>query len=254
LVQQFELYQPDFLVFIVISVALIFSAIAIAPRVRGLNEMRSVAALDAIDEVIKSCAERGRPLLYSGTYLNPRWHRGSSIIPSANAISKYVATQCANLDIELYSTAGNPEYFLMMEDHLRQGYLISDHPERHNPRNEFFVASYFGVPYFNSELLVSKSMGSYIQMGWSPGSSVTMIYEAARRAGTLTLTANLAIDTQPLGVIFADYPVIGEEQVAISAYLTKDPFQISTLIGSDFVKLFWVAIGIGTLILSIGGL
>lgn len=63
-VKEMRLAQPEFFGYYVVCLILIVAGIYLSRRL-GLTELRRIAAIDAVDEMIMSCAERGLPMFSS---------------------------------------------------------------------------------------------------------------------------------------------------------------------------------------------
>jgi len=226
--------------FFLISIACFLFAIFFAKRL-GLNELRTIPRLEVLDEVVKSCAERGRPIVFTYGGMNPASTMESVLLASANVLLARTAKTCGDLGIPLYTVALHAQTFMMMRDSARQGFLESAHPEAFREENNYYSTDGIVGTYTNVSQVVQHNAGAYIQIGYLHMCSNVCVDEAVKRVGGVAWTMENAIDTQPLGLLFADYTLLGEEQVAAGAMVRKDPLEISCIIGSDFVKLVVIA-------------
>ena len=240
----FTLMDVQWTYFFILSLLCFVVAILFSKRM-GLNELRSIPRLDVLDEVVKSSSERGRPILLSYGGLNPASTMESVLIASANVLTARTAKTCGDLGIPMYTTALRPQAFMMMLDSVRQGYLESSHPEAFRNENNYYTTDGIVGTYTNVSQAVQHNVGTYIQIGYLHMCSNVCVLEAVRRIGGTSWTMENAIDTQALGLVFADYTMLGEEQVAAGAFLRKDPLETACAIGGDFAKfllLVWMAV------------
>ncbi|MEM2921480.1 MAG: hypothetical protein QXF26_04090, partial [Candidatus Bathyarchaeia archaeon] len=68
--------------FFIISILCYLFGIFFAKRL-GLLELRSIPRLEVFDEVVKSCAERGRPIVFTYGGMNPASTMESILLASA---------------------------------------------------------------------------------------------------------------------------------------------------------------------------
>ena len=237
----FALLDVQWTYFFLISLACFVFAIVYSKRL-GLNELRIIPRLEALDEVVKSCAERGRPIVFTYGGLNPASTMESILIASANVLLSRTAKTCGDLGIPLYTVALHAQTFMLMRDSARQGFLESAHPEAFREENNYYSTDGIVGTYTNVSQVVQHNAGAYIQIGYLHMCSNVCVDEAVKRVGGVAWTMENAIDTQPLGLLFADYTLLGEEQVAAGAMVRKDPLEISCIIGGDFVKLVLIAL------------
>ncbi len=232
----FVLMDVQWTYFFLISLACFVVAIFFAKNL-GLTELRTIPRLEVLDEVVRSCAERGRPIVFTYGGLNPASTMESILIASANVLLSRTAKTCGDLGIPLYTVALHAQTFMMMRDSARQGFLESAHPEAFREENNYYSTDGIVGTYTNVSQVVQHNAGAYIQIGYLHMCSNVCVDEAVKRVGGVAWTMENAIDTQPLGLLFADYTLLGEEQVAAGAMTRKDPLEISCIIGGDFVKL-----------------
>jgi hypothetical protein len=164
------------------------------------------------------------------------------------------ARLCGDLGIELYTTAMRPQAFMMMVDAARSGFMASAHPEAYSDENNYFTADGIVGTYYAISTAVDRNVGTYIQIGYLHMCSTVCVLESLHRIRGTSWCINNAIDTQPLGLTFADYALLGEEQVVVGPYLKKDPIEINNIIGGDLAKLVLIGLMIITIIRLAAGL
>ena len=233
---EITLMNVEWTYFFLISLACFAIAILFSQKL-GLNELRTIPRLEVLEEVVKSCSERGRPILFSYGGMNPASTMESVLLASANVLMMRTAKTCGDLGIPLYTTALHAQTFLMMTDSVRQGYLASSHPEAFRDENNYYTTDGIVGTYTNVSQAVQHNVGTYVQIGYLHMCSNVCVLEAVRRIGGTSWTMENAIDTQALGLVFADYTLLGEEQVAAGAMIKKDPLETAGIIGGDFAKL-----------------
>jgi hypothetical protein len=219
----------------------------VAPAL-GLNQLRRVPALDGIDEIVRSCAERGKSLLFSFQYgiKDPQ-------IASTVDIVKNTAKTCGDLNIPLWLNANTAETFLLMEDFARQGYSESAHPEAFSEDMTQFALSTLAAHYLNIGILERELPGGNIIWGVFGQSNTTSVINSGLNVGAIQMAAIKYSDSMSLVLPFVDYVALGEEMVAAGAYLSEDPVNTSTLIGSDFIKIMLIGLMIVLIVKNLAG-
>jgi len=232
-ISQYINYVEFFELFI-LSVAIVVITTFVLPKYfSSINQLRRVAALDGIDGIVRSCAERGRPLHFVLASLLV----GDVKFPSTIAVLKTTATTCGDLNVPLLITASDAQAFLAATDTAHQGYLESTHPERYNASNNFFVANIISMHYKTMDLLEERNCGGNMIWGVYPWSTSSAVVLQGRRIGCVQMSAITYSDSLAIVLPWCDYNVIGEEMVAAGAYLTRDPSNTAAIISSDFIKL-----------------
>jgi len=75
-----------------------------------------------------------------------------------------------------------------------------------------------------------------------------MFAEVFYRIGSIQIAGTARIYQIPFFAIVCDYVIIGDEMFATGAYLTKEPYSISSIFVQDLVKIFALALTIVGLI------
>ena len=231
----------EWMLFFLASLLLMLLAPWYAPKI-GFTELRRIPKIDVLDDVVKSNAERGRPVLFTYGGLTTGTTMESVLLASANTLMARTAKTCGDLGIDLYTTAMRPQAFMMMVDSARQGFMESAHPENYRDENNYFTADGIVGTYYALSTAVGVNAGTYIQIGYLHMCSTVCVLEGCHRIGATSWCMNNAIDTQPLGLAFADYALLGEEQVISGPYLKNDADEIKNIIGGDMAKLVLIGI------------
>ena len=80
-----------------------------------------------------------------------------------------------------------------------------------------------------------------------------LLTETGASTGAIQIAGTDSDHQLPFFVTTCDYTLIGEELYAASAYLSKEPVQIGTLLGQDIGKAVVLsAIGIGIVLATVG--
>lgn len=206
----------------------------------GLAELRRMERIDRIDEMVKACAEMGRPVLFNFASISLTGQ--PHYVAAGNEICRRVAKTCGDLGIEMYTTCMQPETFVMMLDQTRAGFMQSAHPEKFRQENNYYSGYGMQESYYTLSTIADKNVGAYVQVGFLVMGTDVPLWEVLHRIGGTSFISTSPTDVQPLAFAFADCALLGEEQAIVSAYLRKDPVEVSSIIGGDFVKLILIGL------------
>lgn len=232
----------------VVFVGIVYWMIARARAGLPVREIRKIAGLDAVDEAIGRATEMGRPVHFAPGIqgiTNPQ------TISSFGALA-HVARTCARYDTRLIHTSADVPVYLVSQEVVRQGYLEAGRPDAFNPDDvrwltdwQFaYAAAVFGI--FQRERPAANIMwGSWF-------AESLMFIENAAMIGAVTIGATTNTAQLPFFIAAADYTLIGEEMFAASAYLSKEPVLVGTVVGQDIAKMIVFGLVIlGTIIQNV---
>jgi len=211
-----------------------------------LPYIRRVPALDAIEDAVGRSTEMGKPVVCSfGIGGFDYWTvAGLSILG-------YVAKICAETDTRLIvPTGGGSETYITREaavDLVRNAYTAAGRPETFNEEDMPFLSGeqYAYTPGYVG-ILVRERPGATIMTG-SHYSEAMNIAEMANGVDSITITAGCYTSNMAALACASDYIMLGEEQPAAGAYLSRDPAQMASIRVQDIYKF----IAIGTILLGL---
>jgi len=219
-----------------------------------IPRIRRVAALDAIDEAVGRATELGKPvLLHMGyTDLGVRGEHAGAIL-AGMSIMAHVAEMCARLGTKITVAPAYPELLPYVHETVKSAYERQGKPEEYKEDCVVFFGSQ-QFPWATGIMgtLERERPGAHIGIGPYHGESL-MIAESGARVGAITILGTHRKSQIPFFVAACDYALIGEECYAAGAYLSKDPAQIGTIGGQDWLKVVTVTLMIlGTIVASFG--
>ncbi|MCR6624259.1 MAG: hypothetical protein NDF58_06795 [archaeon YNP-LCB-024-027] len=204
-------------------------------------KMRRLTAMDAIDEAVGRCAEMGKPALFTpGITGGLASEQGPQMVASITILS-YVAEGCARYDVPLIIDFAQGDAIPLMDETIRLAYLKQGKPEKYDPK----MLNYFP----GQSPMVTGILGhlqrlrpaAFFMIGGLYYESV-VIGEAANFVGAMTIGGTANTHQLPFIIAVCDYVLIGEEIYAASAYISKDPYQIATIAGEDWIKFVLMAL------------
>lgn len=203
-----------------------------ARRGKPMPEIRRLAGLDAIDEAIGRATEMGRPVLLA----NRTASVGSVHSFALWGYMGYVAGLCAKYDTPFVNIAGDYLAAAVNEEVVRQAYLEAGRPEavkpdtvRYLPGDQWAWTS--GV----AGMLKREKPATAMWIGYFYAESMTLS-EVGAQIGAIQIAATTNTAQLPFFIAACDYTLIGEEEYAASAYLSKEPLLTGTLVAEDVAK------------------
>jgi hypothetical protein len=210
--------------------AIIVVSVLIAQRGRRMF-VRRIPGLSAIEEAVGRATEMGRPIFFSPGL----WGIDIVTLQALSILShiiKLAATHATRVIVGLADSTLLP----VAEESVREAYAIAGRPDAFRPEDVRFISGE-QFPY---------ALGAVGTM--TRESTVTNFFFGAFFAEALILTENgrasgalqLAGCPDPVQIPFfiatCDYVVIGDEYYAASAYLTREPTLLGSLVGQDICK------------------
>lgn len=213
---------------------------------KRVPSIRKIPGLGSINEAIGRATEMGKAVHYS---------MGMGGVTEADTIAsfpilEYVARLCATYDARLVQTNRNYLVYGICDEIIKQTYLAAGKPESYNPNDvRWYSDSQFGytaavLGYMNRERPATNLMfGSF-------AAETLLLAEAGAVLGSMQIAGTTNILQIPFFVATCDYTLLGEELYAASAYISKDPILVGTVVAQDIVKMTVAAVAVAGTILA----
>jgi len=231
---------------------LIFAFVAIAleiskKREKPFGDMRSITAMEHIDEVVGRAAEMGSSVHFTAGSGSLFSHTALEMMAGISVMGK-VAESCAKHDVPLRVTCRQPMVFNVSRAVARAGYERAGYPELFQEDYVVFTSpDYFAytnaVCYYllREKPAVSFLIGSFLGAGVFMG-------ESGARAGALQIGG-----PHIFYVLCCDYFLLGEELYAAGAYASEDPEMLGSIAAQDMTKILALILMIvGVLAMFVG--
>lgn len=229
-----------------IYLATLLTMIFRARRGTKVPELYKVAGLDALDEAIGRCTEMGRPVHFSpgiGDVQNAQTLAAMSIL-------SYVAKQCAKYDTDLIMTNRNVIVYPISEAVIKQAYSEMGKLDNFKVDNVRWISDdQFAYASGVTGIMHREKPAANLLLGAFWAESL-IFAEVGSIAGAIQISGTAQTSQIPFFVAACDYCLIGEELYAASAYLSKEPVLIGSLVAQDWGKMFGVALIVVGVILA----
>ncbi|MBI2921192.1 MAG: hypothetical protein HYY18_08930 [Planctomycetes bacterium] len=207
--------------------------------------IRRIPGLDAMEEAIGRATEMGKPILY----LNGLNAMDSISTIASTCILGQVAKRVAAYDTTISVPCFDPVVMGVSQEVMREGFIAAGRPDSYRSDAAFFVTSdQFGYVAAVDGIMIREKPAACFYLGYYYAESL-LLAETGATTGAIQIAGTDSVTQLPFFIATCDYTLIGEELYAASAYLSREPIQLGSLIAQDWGKLFLLAmILLGTVV------
>src|SRR5579862_7336084 len=206
--------------------------IARSKKLGGNLFIRRISGLNAIDEAIGRSTEMGRPVL-----MVPGLGGLDAISIQALNIFAYVAKTAARFATPIRLCCGDAAVYTVAQEIIRDTYQQEGLIERYDLDSVRFISDrQFALAAGVSGTILREQTAATFFMGRFYAESL-IFAETANSVGAIQVASSTEITQTPFFIAACDYVLIGDEFYAASAYLTRQPVLVGSLIGQDWSKI-----------------
>jgi len=193
--------------------------------------IRRIPGLSAIHEAVGRAVEMGRPLLGS-TGLG-----GVDIVTFQGiAICADVARVAAKFGTKFLMPVPEPALIPIIEDAIGHEYAAAGRPEAFGPENVMYLSSQqFAYAAGVAGLINREQPAAIFYFGQFFAESLIMA-ENGNQVGAVQVAGTTQTTQIPFFIAACDYVIIGDEYYAATAYLTREPTLLGSIVGQDVTK------------------
>ncbi|MEO0092391.1 MAG: DUF6754 domain-containing protein [candidate division WOR-3 bacterium] len=235
--QWFNTNRINVLIGIIIFFSLILYFISRARQGKKLF-IRRIAGLDAVEEAVGRATEMGKPILYV-----PGLSTVSDIatIAALNILGE-VAKKTAQYETTLIVPNRDPIVYTVAREVVKEAYTNVGRPDVFKPENIFFITdSQFAYAAAVDGIMVREKPATNFFLGMFWAESL-ILAETGATTGAIQIAGTDSIYQLPFFITACDYTLIGEELYAASAYLSREPKLLGSLVGQDYGKIVIVIV------------
>ena len=199
-------------------------------------EIRPLAAIDAIDEMIGSAAEKGKKVLFV-----PRGSLGSGLhapqVIAGLSLLPRVAQRSAEYGVPIQVAYSEPTIGPLIMDGLETGFIMAGSPDHMKDDTIMFypdMTHTMGILGLINER--GNEAGAVVHVG-SYYHETIIWGEAGMTVGAMQIGGTANIGQLAFMITCFDFTLLGEELFAAGAYMSKDPIQIGSIRGQDWSKM-----------------
>jgi hypothetical protein len=208
--------------------------------------IRRIAGLNAIDEAIGRATEMGRPVLMVPGLSDTV----DAIAVQALNIFAYVSRIAARFANPILICCYNAAVYTVAQEMIRDVYQREGVPDRFDPDSVRFVSDrQFAFAAGVSGLILREQAAATFFLGAFYAESL-IFAETANSIGAIQIASSTESTQTPFFIAACDYVLIGDEFYAASAYLTRQPVLVGSLVGQDWCKIAVMAMVFGGVVLN----
>lgn len=232
--------------------SLIIVVMIFAARRRNLY-IRRIQGLSAIDESIGRATEMGRPMVCL-TGLNTPGKSGIEIVGlQALSIISYIIRNSARFATRAIVPVFEPQMMPVTETAVQEAYTAEGRPEMYNNDDvRFLTNQQFAYAAAVAGLIWRERAAATFFFGFYYAESL-ILAETGRQVGAIQVAGTTSTTQIPFFIAACDYVIIGDEFYAASAYLSREPTALGSLVGQDIAKgivLLFILVGSALVTLS----
>ncbi|MFQ3549328.1 MAG: DUF6754 domain-containing protein [Armatimonadota bacterium] len=209
--------------------------------------IRRIPGLSALDEAVGRATEMGRPMLYSPGI------RGIDIVGlQSMAILSHVIRQAAKFGSKTIVPVADALLFTVAEEVTKDAYSAEGVPEMFESQDVRFLSErQFSWASGVVGIQHREKVASCFYFGSFFAESL-IVAENGQMVGAIQIAGTPSTTQIPFFLATCDYTIIGDEYFAASAYLSREPTLLGSLVGQDYGKFLIVIIMfIGAIIATI---
>lgn len=213
--------------------------------------IRRIAGLNAIDEAVGRATEMGRPVLMVPGLSDSV----NAIVVQALNIFSYVSRIAARFSNPILICCYSAPIFTVGQEVIRDVYNQEGLADKFDPDSVRYISDrQFAFAAGVSGLILREQAAATFFMGEFYAESL-IFAETANSIGAIQIASSTEATQTPFFIAACDYVLIGDEFYAASAYLTRQPVLVGSLVGQDWCKLAVAAtviIGLGANTMQLG--
>jgi hypothetical protein len=239
--QLFNLRRLNILIASIILSALVLYYITRARAGKSLF-IRRIGGLEAVQEAVGRATEMGKPVVYVP---------GIGAIDDIQTIASVtilgrVATMIAEYDAKLLVPCRDSIVMSTAQEVVKEAYMEAGRPDAYDRGNvRYLTDDQFAYVAGVDGIIVREEPAACFYLGTFFAESL-ILAETGYSVGAIQIAGTAMPSQLPFFIAACDYTLIGEELFAATAYLSREPRLLGSLVGQDWGKviiLFLIIMG-----------
>jgi hypothetical protein len=216
-------------------VLFILGAIVVAKRGKELY-IRKIPGLTAIDEAVGRALEMGRPIL-----MVPGIGALNTISVQALQIFNYITRTAAKYGNPIRLACLDAAVYAVAQEIIQDAYQAEDRMADYDPDSvQFVAAQQFAFAAGVAGMIQRERIAASFLLGeWFAESLI--FAESGNMVGAIQVAGSTQTTQTPFFVAACDYVIIGDEFYAGSAFLTREPVLMGSIVAQDMCKALLLA-------------
>ncbi len=214
---------------------------------KPLPKIRRLEALDALEEGVGRATEMSKPVVYLPGLGGP----GAPELLASSALLTETARITARYHTRLSVLVHASQAYPMIQGVVRGAFAQEGQADMFRQDDIRWFSDHFHGQAAGMIGEIARVQPGAVFMLGDFGFQTLLIAEAARQTGAMTIAGSLG--SVAFLVAACDYVLIGEEMYAASAYISKEPKKIATILIQDCVKYIVTGLFIAGVLLTTFG-
>ncbi|MCK4544500.1 hypothetical protein KAU43_03105 [candidate division WOR-3 bacterium] len=195
--------------------------------------IRRISGLDALDDAVGRSTEMGKPIMYIlgiGEITDLPTLAGLNILGD-------VAEKAFEYGSSIRVPCYDPVVMTTAQEVVKQSAYAAGRPDAFNKSDIMYITKdQFGYAAGCDGMMMREEPGAIFLQGTFYAEAL-ILAETGHSVGAIQIAGTTMTHQLPFFIAACDYTLIGEEMLAASAYLSKDPDMVGTIKGEDAGKL-----------------
>ena len=216
------------------TLLMVFFILLNIARAKGKKDMyiRRIPGLNAIDDAIGRATEMGKPVL-----MVPGIGELNAISVQAINIFSQVTKTAAQFGTPIRLCCANAAVFTVAQETIKDVYQAQGQSDRYDVDSVRFISDrQFAFAAGVSGIIHREQCAATFFLGEFFAESL-IFAETANGVGAIQVAGSTQTVQTPFFIAACDYVLIGDEFYAASAYLTREPVLVGSLVGQDWCKM-----------------
>ncbi|MDY6787676.1 MAG: DUF6754 domain-containing protein [candidate division WOR-3 bacterium] len=211
--------------------------------------IRKINGLDAIEEAVGRSTEMGKPIMY---ILGIGYVTDIPTIAGLTILSR-VAKKAAEYDTSVLVPCYDPVVMTTAQEVVKESFTEAGRPDAYQKEDTMYITQdQFGYAAGVDGMMMREKPGAVFLQGLFFAESL-ILAETGHSIGAIQIAGTTETAQLPFFVAACDYTLIGEEMMAASVYMDKNPLMLGSIVAEDMVKVLIIVILFIGLLLGILG-
>lgn len=225
-------HANSFTLLIFIALVAVLVTTIVSAQAGRLPFIRRIAGLNAIDEAVGRATELGRPILFSTGLA------GLGIVTlQALAVASHVARSAVRYGTRMIMPVCDQTMMPLTEEVMREVYTSEGRPDAYRAEDIRYLSDrQFAYAAGVTGILHREKVAANFLFGQFFAEAL-ILAENGQAVGAIQVAGTPDLLQIPFFVVTCDYTIIGDEYYAATAYLSREPTQLGSLVGQDLGKI-----------------
>lgn len=200
--------------------------------------IRKISGLDAVEEAVGRSTEMGKPIMY---ILGIGYVTDIPTIAGLTILGR-VAKKAAEYDTRILVPSYDPVVMTTAQEVVKESFTEAGRPDTYRKEDTMYITQdQFGYAAGVDGMMMREKPGAIFLQGLFFAEAL-ILAETGYSIGAIQIAGTTETAQLPFFVAACDYTLIGEEMMAASVYLEREPLMLGSLIAEDLIKLLIVLI------------